>query len=228
MATVAAPIPLTEIHVDTIVLHDVAWETYCQLRDLEANDAVRMTYLDGELTLMSPAPRHDRHAELLGLLIRGVTSALGVEVMGIRSTTLRREGELEQGVGKEADNAFYIGETERRMRRREELDLSVDPPPNLAIEVDHSRNSEAALAIYARLGVPEVWRLLVPERTLIIHRLVGGVYETSERSGEWPKLTPALIVAALDRFDVGDLGENGWFAWIKAWAAGLPEPGGMA
>ena len=43
------------------------------------------------------------------------------------------------------------------MRDVDELDLSVDPPPDLAIEVDISSSSLDQLAIYADMGVPEVW-----------------------------------------------------------------------
>ena len=226
MATVAVPPRPTTW--DCVTLEDVAWGTYCALRDAEANDHVRMTYLDGSLTLMSPALRHDIPIGLLERLIQAVTAALDVEVMDIRTTTMRQAappGES-RGAGKEADAAFYIGESERRMRTRDELDLSVDPPPDLAVEVDNSRDSATALAIYARLGVPEVWRYRVDDRSVTIHRLDGGAYREVERSGVLPVLTPARILEALDRYAVGDLGQNAWSRWVEAWARGLAGPGG--
>ncbi len=207
-----------------LTLRDVDWETYCKLRDEPANDRIRMTYVDGALTLMSPEYRHDGGAEVLGLLIRGVTSGLGLEVKGIRTTTLRRGTAPRRGAGKEPDNAFYLGENERRMRRMEGLDLAVDPPPDLAIEVDNSRDSEAALPIYARLGVPEVWRYDVRAGTLWFGRLRGESYAEVARSGCLPRLTPALVLQALDVFDQGEMDENAWQEWVKGWARGLPEP----
>jgi Uma2 family endonuclease len=209
-----------------VTLRDVDWETYCQLRDEAANERIRMEYLDGELILMSPEVIHDEGAELLGLVIRGVTSGLGLEVKGIRTATLRRGTARRKGAGKEPDNAFYIGENERRMRnikKKGKLDLDVDPPPDIAIEVDNSRDSKRALAIYVRLGVPEVWRYNARGHTLWFGRLVGDHYEAIDRSLALPRLTPALVLQALDVLDEGEMGENAWFEWLKGWARDLPE-----
>ncbi len=43
-------------------------------------------------------------------------------------------------------------------RRPEPINLQTDPPPDLAIEVDITRSSLNRMVIYARLGIPEVWR----------------------------------------------------------------------
>jgi Uma2 family endonuclease len=210
---------------DVITLSNVEWETYCKLRDEPANDRIRMSYLDGELTLMSPEYVHDEDAERFGLLVRGVTSGLGLEVKGIRTATLRRGIARLKGGGKEPDNAFYIGENERLMRnfKKEKLDLAVDPPPDLAIEIDRTRSSRAALPIYARLGVPEVWRYDVRKHSLWFGRLAGDTYQTVDRSVALPRLTPALALQALDVLDEGEMGENAWFEWLKGWARALPE-----
>ena len=211
---------------ESVTLHNVDWETYCQLRDNPANYHIRMAYLDGELTLMSPEPIHEEGAESLGLLIRGVTSGLGLAVKGIRVTTLRKGTARRKGSGKEPDNAFYLGGNERLMRnpkKKEKLDLTIDPPPDLAIEVDNTRDSEAALPIYARLGVPEVWRYDVREHALWFGRLKRRAYVEVDRSVALPRLTPALVLQALDVFDEGEMGENAWFEWLKGWARNLPQ-----
>ena len=91
-----------------VTLRDVAWETYCQLRDEPANRRIRMEYLDGSLTLLSPESIQDRGAESLGLVIRGVTSGLGLEVKATWTATLRKGTARRKGAGKEPDNAFYI------------------------------------------------------------------------------------------------------------------------
>ncbi len=205
------------------ILRDVDWETYCQHRDEPANDHLRMSYLDGTLILMSPEFVHEEGGESLGLLIRGVTSGLGLEVKGIRMTTLRRGTARVKGGGKEPDNAFYFGENERRMRRMKTLDLAVDPPPDLAIEVDNKADSEIALPIYARLGVPEVWRYDVRGHALWFGRLAGDAYREVDRSVCLPRLTPTLVLQALKAFEESDMGENAWYEWLKEWARGLPE-----
>jgi Uma2 family endonuclease len=226
-ATTAKPdAPAGSLPRDAITLRDVDWETYCRLRDERSNYHIRMAYLDGNLTLMSPDPIHDEGAESLGLLIRGVTSGLGLAVKGIRTTTLRRGTARRTGSGKEPDNAFYLGGNERLMRnmkKKGKLDLAVDPPPDLAIEVDNTNDSEAALPIYARLGVPEVWRYDVREHSLWFGRLQGEAYVEVDRSVTLPRLTPSLVLQALDVFDAGEMDENAWLEWIKGWARGLPE-----
>ena len=80
-----------------------------------------------------------------------------------------------------------------RIRDRKEFDLSIDPPPDLAVEIEISRTALERLPIYVRLGVPEVWRF--DGEQLVIHRLQpDGQYQTTEESGEIPAITPAEIV----------------------------------
>jgi Uma2 family endonuclease len=213
------------------VLRGISWKTYLKLRDNPENRHVRMTYLDGELILMSPEAVHEGGAEALGLLIRGVTSGLGLTIKGIRTTTLRKGISRKKGGGKEPDNAFYFGENERRMRslkQKGELNLDVDPPPDLAIEVDNKADSSKVLKLYARLGVPEVWRYHVRNHALWFGRLDGPAYVEVARSVALPRLTPALVLHVLDVFDQGEMDENAWFDWIKVWARDLPEAPAIA
>ena len=55
------------------------------------------------------------------------------------------------------------------MRDRARIDLPVDPAPDLALQVDVTHSSLDRLAIYAALGVLEVWRL--HEQGLAFHVL---------------------------------------------------------
>jgi Uma2 family endonuclease len=205
------------------ILRGISWKTYCRLRDNPHNYRVRMSYLDGTLLLMSPECYHDGNGRRLAMIVDEVTEALNIPILGTATTTLRRKGDRpRKGSGKEPDQAFYIGENEVRMRGMKNLDLDVDPPPNLVIEVDHTRSSKYALSIYASLGVPEVWRYKLRKKILWFGRLVGDHYEPIERSLNLPRLTPALVVQALDQAD--PMGQNAWKRWLRAWAVGLPEP----
>jgi len=218
----------TDAHDDEtpgMVLEGISWETYVGLRDLEENDHIRMTYLDGTLILMSPQFIHDRGAWRLGLLVCHVAEALAIDVAGTGNTTFRRGGRgKRKGTGKEPDNAFYVGANESRIRNKDTIDLTVDPPPDLAIEVDNKRDSRVALKIYARLGVPEVWRFHAPKRTLWFGRLVGEGYETIDMSLCLPVLTPALVLEALGVAQGPDMSDTRWLGWLREWARGLPVP----
>src|SRR5260370_377378 len=68
--------------------------------------------------------------------------------------TFRRE-DLDRGL--EPDNCYYI-QHETAVRERDEIDLTIDPPPDLAVEVDITASSIDRLSIYMALGVPEIWR----------------------------------------------------------------------
>ena len=59
--------------------------------------------------------------------------------------------------GLEPDNCYYI-EHESAVRDRDEVDLAIDPPPDLAVEVDVTARSIDRMPIYAALGVSELWR----------------------------------------------------------------------
>ncbi|RPI89193.1 MAG: hypothetical protein EHM42_03435 [Planctomycetaceae bacterium] len=69
------------------------------------------------------------------------------------------------------------------MRGRDELDLEVDPPPDLAIEVEGSRRITPRLPIYAGLRVPEVgcWR---KDELPVLRLTDDGRYDTVQQSVE--------------------------------------------
>lgn len=67
------------------------------------------------------------------------------------------------------------------------MDLSVDPPPELVIEVDITSSSLPKDSNYATLGVPEVWRY--DGKALRIGVLDGTHYTESKASAVIPILT---------------------------------------
>ena len=100
-STISQPLDL-----DGQTLRDVEWEAYCKLRDDPSNDHLRMTYLDGTLTIMSPDPIHEEAADLLALVVRGTAAGSGLAIKGLRTTTLRRGTAPRKGSGKDPDNAL--------------------------------------------------------------------------------------------------------------------------
>jgi Uma2 family endonuclease len=136
------------------VLQGVPWELYQELRDLPENDHVRMTFDEGVLEMMTPSARHERWSELIGQLIRVWMEELSIDIVSCRNMTVSRK-DLQKGL--EPDNCYYI-QHESQVWQKAELDFAVDPPPDLAIEVDVSRSSAGKRSLYAAFGVPEVWR----------------------------------------------------------------------
>ena len=103
---------------------------------------------------MSPSSMHERYNCLFRRMIETLTEELAIPIKGAGSTTFKRE-DLERGL--EPDSCFYLA-NERRIRGKRELDLTIDPPPDLAIEIDITSSSLDRQGIYAALGVPEIWR----------------------------------------------------------------------
>lgn len=176
-----------------VLLRNVSWETYeSLLADHENSSAPRFTYDRGTLEIMSPSPEHEAANRRIASLILAIMDEMAVDAEDFGSTTFRRE-DLERGF--EPDTCFYVEENAERMRGKKRLDLSADPPPDLVLEIDITSPSINKFPIYARLGVPEVWRYDV--RRLEISLLEGEGYkavsESSALSGFTGKALSKLI-----------------------------------
>jgi len=177
----------------SLVLEDVDWRTYGRLLRAVADcPGVRLTYDRGSLEIKSPLLEHEDDARFLGRLVLVLTEELGLPLKSGGATTLRRQLRRR---GIEADESFWIASAPR-MQGRRRLDLRTDPPPDLAIEVDVSHSSLDRLAIYATLGVPEVWRL---DGEVLLFYILGadGAFITAERSRSFPLVAPANLLPFL-------------------------------
>lgn len=205
-----------------VALRRVPFEVYAQLRRARENGSLRMTYHNGVLEIMSPQFRHEKDSRRLGMLVLAVTGVLGIPCEGAGSTTFSRRGQRPlEGWGKEPDESFYLA-NEPRIRGKEEIDLEIDPPPDLWIEVDHRGSSRGRLPLYASLGVPEVWQFRTRSRRLWFGALDGGTYRPIDRSLALPMLTPALVIEALTLGDA--LSASEWDAALRVWVRDrLPE-----
>ena len=174
------------------LLHNVPWETYQSLRAANPSGHLRMTYDNGELEIMSPSRKHERISYLIGRMIDEWTLLQDIDVAAGRNTTFSREDLLK---GLEPDNCYWIT-NELVMRDKEEVDLTIDPPPDLALEVDVTRSSIPKLPIYQSLGVPEVWRWR-HERLEILRLDDAGQYQQQRNSTELPSFPFVLAVEIL-------------------------------
>jgi Uma2 family endonuclease len=199
-------------------LSGVNWRTYTRLlRAFAERPGIRLTYDRGELEIMAPMFAHDGDDWVLDHLVTALAEELGLSLCGGRSTTLRRR--LRQR-GIEADECYWIANAHRIQGIRR-LDLRRDPPPDLAIEVDVTHSSLDRLAIYAVLGVPEVWRLA--DDVLTFHVLdADGHFTEAAASRSFPMLAPADLLGFLLRARaVGDRLPivRDFRAWVRQRAA---------
>lgn len=91
--------------------------------------------------------------------------------------------------GIEPDSCFYI-EHEAAVRGKYRLDLTIDPPPDLALEVDITNRSHPE--IYQSLGVGELWQYRRGKLKFLL--LVNGQYIESESSSHFANLTLAEVI----------------------------------
>ncbi len=136
------------------VFDNVAWADYEAMLRIVGDRPIRLTYDRGVLTIMSPLRKHDGEKKLLGSMIETLVLELKIPYEMLGSTTWKREDLLK---GIEADECYYF-ENASKLVPNQEIDLTVAPPPDLAVEVDVTSESIERLPIYASLGVREVWR----------------------------------------------------------------------
>lgn len=176
-----------------VVLKNISWRTYeSLLQDLAEQAGIRLTYDRGTLEIMTPLAPHEKYSELLGNFVEVVTDELNQEICSLGSLTCKRE-DLARGL--EPDKCFYI-QNEDLVWNKEQIDFHQDPPPDLAIEIDITSSSIDRLALYASLGVPEVWRY--DGTRLIIYQLEENGYVEGDVSRTFPFLPQAEIMRFLE------------------------------
>jgi Uma2 family endonuclease len=172
-----------------VELHDIDWKGYLYLLRLKGERSLpRMVYLDGTVWLMSPAFAHEKLKKQLGWLVEVIGEELDLPFVASASTTFCRR--RKRG-GVEGDQTYYLA-NESRVRGKKQIKLKIDPPPDLAIEVVYSHDADAAIEVYRRFKVPEVWICDKSEVVILIRR-PNGRYARSSTSAAFPFLAGAEI-----------------------------------
>lgn len=216
--SIAAPTPSVETGADRrFVLYDVRWPFYEAFLAEMVNRRIFLTYDRGNLEIMSPGRRHGRSASQLGRMVEILTEELDIPIDVCGMTTFRRE-DLDRGL--EPDDCYYI-RNEPLVRERDEVDLTTEPPPDLALEIDISRSSLDKLGIYAALGFPEVWRF--DGTTIHVHLLQpDGRYVLAETSESFPFLPIAELARFLQRAPTMD--KTRWARSFRVWVRAEVAP----
>ena len=171
-----------------VILQDVTWQEFeAILEELGEHRATRLAYGGGTLEIRMSLPEHEKAKVILGDLVKILLEELNIDCECFGSTTFKRQ-DMAQGI--EPDDSFYI-QNYARMIGKERIDLTIDPPPDLAIEVDVT--SRTQLSAYEALGVPELWRY--EHHRLQISVLQDGKYVASDFSPTFPKLPIIEIIS---------------------------------
>ncbi len=184
-----------------LVVQDVPWEDYEELlENLLSRPGVRVTYDQGRLEIMSPLPEHERWKRFIERVIDTVSDELDINVEPLGSTTWKKKQDAK---GAEADTCYYVANADQIIGKRD-IDLSVDPPPDLVVEIDSTNDSASKFPIYATFGVPEIWRYGVKHHHVSMYQLREKTYVEIPSSLSFPILTPAILANLIDQAKAQD------------------------
>lgn len=189
--------------VHQIVLHNVSWETYEKI--LAGHNEVsnpHFAYCDGALEIMTLGWQHETLKNDLSELVTEIARILEIDYQGAASTTFRKEKKRK---GFEGDATFYFKNADS-MRGKKEIDLTVDPSPELVIEIDITHGSLAKFPIFAGIGIEEVWRFDGDE--VSFYRLENETYRQTAESICLPKVKSETVTELL--FAAGEMKRGEW------------------
>nr|AVH79527.1 hypothetical protein [Synechococcus sp. PCC 9341] len=116
-----------------LLLKEINWQKFeTILSELGESRASRLSYSNGVLEIMVPLPEHEKDKEIIGDIIKILLDERNINFESLGSTTFKNEL-MNQAV--EPDACFYI-ENYQAVIGKTRLNLEIDPPPDLAIEID--------------------------------------------------------------------------------------------
>ncbi len=194
-----------------IQLSDISWQTYqTLLRELSAR-RLRLTYNRGILEIMAPSPEHELYKKLVGRFVETIAEELRISIYPLGSTTFNRP---DKSSGLEPDECFYI-QNQTAVKGKKVIDLTQNPPPDLAIEIDITSSSSSRIEVFAEIGVLEIWHY--DGISLTIYQLQNKAYILCNQSLAFPTLPIDKIEQFLLQAGVVDYLEliNSFRRWVK-------------
>lgn len=165
-----------------VIFPHQTWEDYERLLSLRLQKTYPKLCFNRktqEIRLMSPLPSHGKRINLLSDLVKIILRRQGKDWECFDPITLKIPGEA----GVEPDTCFYI-DNRQAILGKERIDLTVDPPPDLAIEVDFTSLTD--VEAYQLLKIPELWVYRREELKIYLFREDG--YQESENSRLFPDI----------------------------------------
>lgn len=186
------------------------WQGFKQIQQVLAERThARFTYNDGILEITMPLEGHERFVRLIELFIRILVVEMGLKMKSMGSTTLEREDLLKSA---EPDNGYYI--QSYPLVADHEVDLKVDPAPDLVVEVDITHTDIDKNTLYARMGVPEFWRFNGCEWSILC--LLEGRYVERDRSPTFPIVDKGDLYSFLETALVDEVtAEVDFRQWVR-------------
>ncbi|MDQ3441227.1 MAG: Uma2 family endonuclease [Planctomycetota bacterium] len=186
--------------VESIVYYEASWDFYeAMLREYDEEPS-RMSFDDGTLEiLMTISMEHEGFKQFIGAIICQIAQSQRIPMARRGSATLKS---LPKRKGLEADQCYWIA-NEQAIRGVKRLDLNVHPPPDLVVEIDITHSVVDREAIYAAIGVPEMWHYADATK-LTAWALINGAWERIDTSRSFPMIRMVDLNPFIERFAAGD------------------------
>jgi Uma2 family endonuclease len=166
------------------VLFDVSWEEYITIGELFADrPALRITYDQGTLEFMTTSSGHEIYKCWLSRFLETIAEEINKPIKPGGSMTFQRK-ELKRGF--ENDNCYWIA-NESAVRKKLTWDPVIDPPPDVAIEIEVTRSALKRMGIFAAFRIPEVWCYDGTDVRIYLLQ-ADGTYQRSEKSLAFPSI----------------------------------------
>jgi Uma2 family endonuclease len=171
----------------TVVHMPGSWQDYLAICVGRGDSSIpRIKYSNGGIALMSPLPQHGRKANILADIVKAILSSQNRNYEAFTPITM----ELTGWSGVEPDYCFYI-DNWPSVVGKDRIDWVVDPPPDLAIEVDVT--SYTNILDFLPYKVPEVWLLKADQ--LDIYHLQSESYVSQLTSQYFPGIDIKSLTA---------------------------------
>ncbi|MDJ0899954.1 MAG: Uma2 family endonuclease [Xenococcus sp. MO_188.B8] len=193
----------------TVMFDGVSWQEFeAILEDLGESRNSRIAYDQGKLEITTPLPENIVNKVYLSNFVEILLEELNIKFCSLGSTTFTNKLILR---GIEPDSCFYI-QNKAVVRGKNQLDLTVDPPPDLAFEINITNGTH--LEIYQSLEIPELWRYERGKLQILL--LVDGNYIESESSANFPNF-PLLEVIPQYLTQCRTEGRNEGITAFRSW-----------
>jgi Uma2 family endonuclease len=175
-----------QLPAGTVVRFPGTWQDYQALvEQLGDRQIPRIKYRPGEILLMSPLPKHGREADVIASVVKVLLDHQEQDYEAFTPITM----DLPEERGIEPDYCFYI-DNRMAILGKDRIDWTVDPPPDLVIEIDITSYTD--MNDYLPYRVPEVW--LFKKKRLMIYGLQNESYALQPASRYFPDVNVFEII----------------------------------
>lgn len=171
-----------------VILRHQSWADYEGLLASRRDRAAVKVYFGAEkqeVRLMAPLPGHSNRSATLTDLVKVLLRHQNQDWHAFDPLTLKRVSQT----GVEPDACFYI-QNRLAILGKERINLEVDPPPDLALEVDLTSFTQPQ--DYEAIAIPELW--IYRSQGLRIYLFDRQQYQESEVSRLFPEIAVKQLI----------------------------------